>query len=154
MKSKKIQILIIIIIIVATIILGVYVANKFKDNKLYCEDGYTLINEQCSKTILVSPITNTYCPDGFELNNNSCIKTETQSPIINFFCVDTTYREADGSVIASASTLSGSTCSYKSSHIPIQKKTCPLNLYPANDTTCKGYIDVDAYYRASCCHIS
>lgn len=141
MKKKVIFIIIgIVIAIVSGII--IYFGNRY-----YCQDGYELSGDKCYRTIYLTPMRNEYCNPGFVQSNEECIKSSIIAPEYNYYCIETA--QNNGTLIATASTLSGTKCHYQMKHQPVENKLCPTNAFLLNSTTCRGKIVTSASYRMS-----
>ena len=145
MKNKKIYILFILFLVV-----GIYSGFIFvkSNNKLYCDSNFKLENGQCVNTLIVTPVVREVCPGGYHIESKECVLIEKISPTKKYYCSNTKMSSDDGTVLFSASTLSGTTCYYKQSHDPIRKPTCPAGLYLSTATSCRGSIELDAIYRS------
>ena len=139
-KNKKIffeDISFIVVIVLYIIVLIIILAYKSR-----CPIGYRTMDGACAKIDKTGPKVTKYCPEDYKLENDKCTKTLTATATITYYC-DNTYKK-DGSIEVSSSTLSGTTCSYTSSHDPVKKKSCPSGAVAYNDTQCKTTIKTDA----------
>ncbi len=151
MKKKKRsgkKIIIIIMIIIACVVglgVGVYFVGKKVLNDM-CPAGYELKSGwKCHMLIKEKAKKKVYCKEGYALNDKDvCVKTEYIDPKIEYYCDNT--ETTSGDVWLTASTLSGSVCSFTSNHYAVEKKECPNGFYPYNDDKCTGYMILNAPY--------
>lgn len=145
LTKKKIIILIIIIILVLGLGVGGFLFVRHTLNNM-CPSGYEIeTGWKCHKLIKAKPEVKYSCEEGYTLTKKTCTKTETVSPTIEYYCDDT--EGSRDNVWSSASTLSGSICTFTINHYAVERKECPYGFWALNDSQCEGYMILDASYR-------